>query len=207
MEYFLEDDGRAPFTEWLLNLRDRDAHARISARLNRVKLGNFGIIKALGDGVIELKIDYGPGYRVYYAMNGKTIVLLLIGGDKATQTKDIKVAKAYWGATTERIMDMARKTGNYDEYHLEWLKDPQNAAAFINAVIEDSDREAFLLALKDVVQAQGGMTAIAEKTHVSRSSLYKTLSKRGNPEFNSISKLLHSMGLRLTVEPAMNVVA
>jgi probable addiction module antidote protein len=104
-------------------------------------------------------------------------------------------------------MDMARKTGNYDEYHLEWLKDPQNAAAFINAVIEDSDREAFLLALKDVAQAQGGMTAIAEKTHVSRSSLYKTLSKRGNPEFNSISKLLHGLGLRLTVEPAMNVAA
>ncbi|MEI6127354.1 MAG: addiction module antidote protein [Pseudomonadota bacterium] len=96
---------------------------------------------------------------------------------------------------------MSRKTGNYDEYHLEWLKDPQNAAAFINAVIEDSDREAFLLALKDVAQAQGGMTAIAEKTHVSRSSLYKTLSKRGNPEFGSISKLLHGMGLRLTVEP------
>ena len=60
-EYFLEDDGRAPFTEWLSNLRDRDAHARISARLNRVKLGNFGIIKALGDGVIALKIDYGSG--------------------------------------------------------------------------------------------------------------------------------------------------
>lgn len=61
-----------------------------------MKLGNFGIIKALGDGVIELKIDYGPGYRVYYAMNGKTVVLLLIGGDKTTQTKDIRVAKAYW---------------------------------------------------------------------------------------------------------------
>ena len=98
---------------------------------------------------------------------------------------------------------MIRKTGNYDEYHLDLLKDPENAAAFINAVIEDSDREAFLLALKDVAKAQGGMTAIAEKTHVSRSSLYKTLSKRGNPEFNSISKLLHGMGLRLTVEPCM----
>ncbi len=96
LEYYLEDDGRAPFTEWLSTLRDRDAHARISARLNRVKLGNFGIIKALGDGVIELKIDYGPGYRVYYAMNGKTVVLLLIGGDKATQTRDVKIAKAYW---------------------------------------------------------------------------------------------------------------
>jgi len=96
IEYFLEDDGHAPFIEWLSKLRDRDAHARISARLVRVRLGNFGIIKPLGDGVHELKIDYGPGYRVYYAMNGKTVVLLLIGGDKGTQTKDIKTAKAYW---------------------------------------------------------------------------------------------------------------
>lgn len=96
LEYYLEDDGRAPFTEWLLHLRDRNAHARISARLNRVKLGNFGIVKALGDGVIELKIDYGPGYRVYYAMNGKTVVLLLVGGDKASQPHDIRIAKAYW---------------------------------------------------------------------------------------------------------------
>lgn len=96
LEYYLEDDGRAPFTEWLSKLRDRNAHARISARLNRVRLGNFGIVKALGDGVNELKIDYGPGYRVYYAMSGKTVLLLLIGGDKATQKQDIKVAKAYW---------------------------------------------------------------------------------------------------------------
>jgi putative addiction module killer protein len=96
LEYYLEDDGRAPFTVWLSNIHDRDAHARISARLNRLKLGNFGVFKALGDGVIELKIDYGPGYRIYYAMNGKTVVLLLIGGDKSTQKQDIKVAKAYW---------------------------------------------------------------------------------------------------------------
>lgn len=96
LEYYLEDNGRAPFTEWLSNLRDRNAHARISARLNRVRLGNFGIVKALGDGVHELKIDYGPGYRVYYAMSGKTVVLLLIGGDKTTQKHDIKTAKTYW---------------------------------------------------------------------------------------------------------------
>jgi probable addiction module antidote protein len=96
---------------------------------------------------------------------------------------------------------VTRKTGNYDEYHIEWLKDPENAAAFINAVIEDDDLEALLLALRDVAHAQGGMTALAEKTHVSRSSLYKTLSKRGNPEFGSILKLLHGMGMSLTVEP------
>lgn len=96
LEYYLEDNGSAPFTEWLSGLRDRNAHARISARLNRLKLGNFGIAKSLGDGVNELKIDYGPGYRLYYAMNGKTVVLLLIGGDKSTQAQDIKVAKSYW---------------------------------------------------------------------------------------------------------------
>jgi len=96
---------------------------------------------------------------------------------------------------------MARKTGNYDEYHLEWLKDPENAAAFLNAVIDDDDRDAFLLALRDIAKARGGMTAIAERTKVSRASLYKTLSKTGNPEFKSISKLLHSMGLRLSVTP------
>jgi len=96
LEYYLEDDGHAPFTEWLSTLRDRDAHARIDARLVRVRLGNFGIIKPVGDGVIEMKIDYGPGYRLYYAMNGKTVVLLLIGGDKSTQTRDVKLAKAYW---------------------------------------------------------------------------------------------------------------
>jgi len=96
LEYYLEDDGGAPFKEWLSNLRDRNAHAKISARLNRAKLGNFGNVKALGDGVNELKIDYGPGYRVYYAMAGRTVILLLIGGDKSTQKEDIKVAKAYW---------------------------------------------------------------------------------------------------------------
>jgi putative addiction module killer protein len=96
LEYYLEDNGRAPFTDWLSNLRDRNAHARISARLNRVRLGNFGTVKALGYGVHELKIDYGPGYRVYYAMSGKTVVLLLIGGDKSTQKDDISTAKAYW---------------------------------------------------------------------------------------------------------------
>jgi putative addiction module killer protein len=96
LEYYIENDGSAPFTEWLSRLRDRNVHGRISAILNRVRLGNFGDIKALGDGVNELKIDYGPGYRIYYAMSGKTVVLLLIGGDKSTQKEDIKTAKAYW---------------------------------------------------------------------------------------------------------------
>ena len=96
LEYYLDDNGKAPFKEWLYSLRDKMAVYRIRARLDRVELGNFGIAKPLGDGVSELKIDHGPGYRVYYAMNEKTVVLLLIGGDKSTQQKDIETAKAYW---------------------------------------------------------------------------------------------------------------
>ncbi|OGU18174.1 MAG: hypothetical protein A2076_11400 [Geobacteraceae bacterium GWC2_53_11] len=70
LEYYLDDNGKAPFSEWLYLLRDKMAVYRIRARLDRVELGNFGTAKSLGDGVSELKIDHGPGYRVYYAMNG-----------------------------------------------------------------------------------------------------------------------------------------
>ena len=96
---------------------------------------------------------------------------------------------------------MARKTVPYDDDLMEWLKDPVNAAEYINAAIEDGDREVFLLTLRDVARARGGMAAVAEKAHLGRESLYKMLSKRGNPEFKSISTLLHGMGLRLQVLP------
>jgi len=96
LEYYLDDNGKAPFLGWLYSLRDKVAIYRIRARLDRVELGNFGTAKPVGEGVSELKIDQGPGYRVYYAINGKSVVLLLIGGDKSTQQKDIETAKVYW---------------------------------------------------------------------------------------------------------------
>jgi len=96
LEYYQQENGAVPFRDWLRELRDMRAAARIRARLTRIRAGNFGTIRALGDGVSELKIDYGPGYRVYYAMSGKTVVLLLIGGDKSTQKKDIQTAKNFW---------------------------------------------------------------------------------------------------------------
>jgi putative addiction module killer protein len=96
LEFYQKESGDVPFTEWFENLRDRTAVARIRIRLGRVRLGNFSTIKPVGNGVAELKIDHGPGYRVYYAMSGKSVVLLLIGGDKSTQSKDIETAKRYW---------------------------------------------------------------------------------------------------------------
>lgn len=96
IELYQRQNGAVPFRDWLDRLRDLQAVARIRARLTRIRAGNFGQVRALGDGVSELKIDHGPGYRVYYAMAGKTVVLLLVGGDKSTQKRDIETAKDYW---------------------------------------------------------------------------------------------------------------
>lgn len=80
------------FDSWLRGLRDRDAKARIEVRIRRLSLGNVGQFRSLKDGINELKIDSGPGYRVYYTFKGKTLILLLCGGDKSSQSKDIRLA-------------------------------------------------------------------------------------------------------------------
>lgn len=82
------------YVRWFENLRDRQARARVDARIRRLSLGNAGDIKAVGDGVLELRIDYGPGYRVYFVHRGQSIVILLAGGDKRTQDRDIRIARA-----------------------------------------------------------------------------------------------------------------
>ena len=93
---FRTEEGRVPFDEWLLDLPDPRAAARILARLVRVRCGNLCDCKAVGDGVSELRVDYGPGYRVYLGQQGQTLVVLLCGGDKRTQERDIRLAKRYW---------------------------------------------------------------------------------------------------------------
>jgi putative addiction module killer protein len=95
LEYVTER-GVNPFRKWLDDLRDIKARAVIRVRLNRVRLGNFGDTKSVGEGVSELRIDYGPGYRVYFGRSGNTIVILLCGGQKRTQKKDIRTAQHHW---------------------------------------------------------------------------------------------------------------
>ena len=80
------------YAQWLDGLRDIQARARVQARVERLATGNPGDIKPVGEGVSELRIDYGPGYRIYYTMRGRTMIILLAGGDKRTQTTDIKTA-------------------------------------------------------------------------------------------------------------------
>ena len=80
------------FATWLRSLRDRQARARIQVRIDRLQLGLAGDARPVGEGVSEWRVDYGPGYRVYFTKQGKTIIFLLIGGDKSTQEKDIRAA-------------------------------------------------------------------------------------------------------------------
>ena len=80
------------FYSWLCSLRDRKARARIGVRIDRLAFGNHGDVKPVGGGVSEMRIDYGPGYRVYFVRQGTALVVLLAGGDKRTQDRDIKTA-------------------------------------------------------------------------------------------------------------------
>ncbi len=86
------------YADWFADLRDRQARARIDVRIRRLSLGNPGDVRPVGEGVSELRIDYGPGYRVYFVQRGSTLVILLAGGDKRTQNRDIQTA-----------LDLARK--------------------------------------------------------------------------------------------------
>jgi len=96
VRHYLTQEGKDLVADWLRKLRDVQAKAAIIRRLNRLEQGNFGDFKSLREGVYELRIDVGPGYRVYYARSGKTLVLLLFGGTKRTQNADIDRACDYW---------------------------------------------------------------------------------------------------------------
>lgn len=93
---FIARDGFNPYVDWLEKLRDTKGKISVVRRVSRLEGGNFGDHKSVGGGVWELKIDAGPGYRVYYAQAGKVLLLLLCCGDKSTQQRDIQNAKAAW---------------------------------------------------------------------------------------------------------------
>jgi len=93
---YTDKAGKEPFTRWLNSLKDARDRRRILARLRRIEQGNYGDCKPIQDGVFELRLFFGPGYRIYFGKDGKTLVILLCGGDKNSQGKDIRQAIMYW---------------------------------------------------------------------------------------------------------------
>lgn len=95
IESYITDEGIEPFTKWF-NKLNAIAAAKVSTALYRMELGNYSNVKSLGEGVFEYKIDFGPGYRIYFGQDGDELVILVGGGSKKQQDKDIKMAKHYW---------------------------------------------------------------------------------------------------------------
>jgi putative addiction module killer protein/probable addiction module antidote protein len=190
--------GSTPFSEWLASLRDVRAVAIVRARLNRIRLGNFGDCKSVGGGVEELRIDVGRGYRIYYGRDGALVVILICGGDKGLKpeisSKRRNIGRSIWMAKP------AAKTESYRENLLKSLKDPDEAAYYLNACLEDADARVFLLALRDVADARGGVRAVSQEARLNRESLYRMLSKSGNPSLDSLAAVLNACGLRLSVQ-------
>ncbi len=155
-------------------------------------LGLRGDWKSVGGGVCELRIDHGPGYRVYYGQDGNTLVLLLCGGAKRTQAKDIEKAYAYW-KDYKNPQPLARRFARRSicEATLE-------IAIYIEEMLADGDARAVPVALRTVADALGGMGVLAEKTGLSRETLYRTLSEKGNPRLDTLAVILAVFGLRLS---------
>jgi putative addiction module killer protein len=105
IRHYMTPDNKDVYIDWLRKLRDTTARIAIDRRVNRVELGNFGDHRFCRDGVWELRIDAGPGYRVYYAVAGRELVLLMCGGDKRTQATDIDRACEYWQDWQRRTDD------------------------------------------------------------------------------------------------------
>jgi putative addiction module killer protein len=93
---YVRANGHVPFEEWFTKLKDSSSKARILTRIDRLRFGNFPDCKSVGGGIYELRIHFGPGFRVYFGLVGTEIVLLLGGGDKASQKRDISTCQSYW---------------------------------------------------------------------------------------------------------------
>ena len=96
LQYYRTPNGKQPFTEWFESIRDKNTQNRIDKRLERLEDENFGDCQPVGGGVFELRLHFGPGYRIYFGQIGNSFVLLLCGGNKASQARDIELAKSYW---------------------------------------------------------------------------------------------------------------
>jgi putative addiction module killer protein len=96
IQYYRDPNGRQPFIEWFESIRDKITKQRIDKRLAKLEDGNLGDCRSVGGGVFELRLHFGPGYRIYFRQIENTLVLLLCGGDKKSQQGDIEIAKTYW---------------------------------------------------------------------------------------------------------------
>ena len=161
-----------------------------------------GDVRPVDGGVSELRIDYGPGYRVYFKKRGRMIVVLLAGGDKRTQGQDIETALRL--ARNLQVDAMTKTvTSPYDV--AEHLRTPEEMAAYLEASMDEADGDAAFIAkaLGDIARAKG-MSQVASDAGLSRESLYKALSGDRNPSLDTVLRVVGALGLKLRAEAVLD---
>jgi putative addiction module killer protein/probable addiction module antidote protein len=184
------------FDAWLSGLRDRAARARIQVRIFRLAAGNPGDVKPVGEGMGEMRINYGPGYRVYFKQLGAIAIVLLAGGDKSTQAADIGQGEG--DRKGVGVRSMAQTFARYDA--ADYLKTPEDMQALLEAAVEDGDPAVIIAALGAIARAQN-MSRLARATGLTREGLYKALGPDSNPAFGTIAKVARALGYELTFRP------
>lgn len=187
--------GKTPVTKWLDGLRDGTARARITARLDRLKAGLFGDWKSVAAACANCGSTTGPVTGCITDRRAKCFSCSCAAATRVHKRRILNEPMRTGKTTKPAAPSRPFKAGEH-------LRNHGEVAAYIEAMLEDGDARAVPIALRTVVDALGGMTALADKTGLSRETLYRTLSKQGNPRLDTLATILAAFGLRLTVQPA-----
>ena len=197
----------AEFQDWIDGLRDMQGRSKILVRIMRLEAGNPGKVEPVGTGVSEMKIDFGPGYRVYFMKKNNRIIILLAGGDKDSQSADMhapSISHATYGhrtmANTITNPDAITKTAKWDTAQA--LRNEAEIVSFLNAALEDAQDSKDLSILFNAIGIAArarGMVDLAKTAGVGRESLYKALAPNGNPSASTLFKVMNGLGVRLHI--------
>jgi putative addiction module killer protein/probable addiction module antidote protein len=200
------DDGSVPITEWLAGVRDAKVRAKLEIRFSRAAIGLFGDTRSVGGGILEMREDIGPGYRVYCARHGQILVILFCGGDKSTQCADRPGQEILAGMETEKFLNKMKRAASVshsDSTIAELRANRAFAVEYLKAALEELDdsehRAVGLLALRQIAEAYGGLAYVAQEAGITREALYRALSPKGNPTLKTLLAVLHAVGMRLSV--------
>ncbi|MCB9086690.1 MAG: type II toxin-antitoxin system RelE/ParE family toxin [Bdellovibrionaceae bacterium] len=188
-------NGKLPYLEWALTLPTA-SRARINSVIDRVALGGGRKnIKPVGEGVFEIKVNAGPGLRIYFAPSGKNDLLILLGGDKSSQKSDIRRAQKYWRGLMYRNKD-------FDEYVSQEMRDPLYRREYLISMISGDDGVEPLPLFDALKIAIGrmGVTEFAELVRMERSSVSRILSQSTIPKVETLDRFLKPFGLRVKLD-------